>query len=635
MTSLPELGDRYSLTAEVGRGGTAVVYRGHDRVLDREVAVKLLTAECSEAVGAERFETEIRLTSRLVHPNIVPLFDSGRFANRLFYVMPFVEGETLRQRIAREAHFTPDEATAIVMDVAEALAYAHGASLVHRDVKPENVFCYHGRAMLADFGIAKHVIDAESTAHTETGTFVGTLAYMSPEQAQGAPAGPAADLYSLGCLLFELLTGEVPYPGPTMMAFLSQHLTAAVPRVRERAPATPSRLAALAEQLLAKDPVDRPASALEVAAALRTRSISGETPAAVQTPPPPPASESSPYDAASMEACREGRVLFQRSYQGGATAREKLEYAKALFERGRDLDPKNPHALIGLADVHHVLGFRGFLDFHASTRLASELRAEALRLAPDLPDVHISIAVELLYWKDDFATAGAEFRKAIETGTVRPDALRLYGAYLKMAGRLDEALEYMRRGVAADPDAPSLHVGLADVLIACGRFTEAVEPLRTALRLNPGYEAALERVDIACSRLGQADDALDARRALHGFRGHDDRLAALNADIESLGPSAARTNDIRRDLAAFIARATREDPFVDLNVSRQLADYIIVANAELGEWKTAMDWVEKGFYRRPGRLRRVMTDLPFDRRGLAIDPRYVRILRTAGLEELI
>jgi tetratricopeptide (TPR) repeat protein len=619
------------------------VYHAHDNVLGRDVAIKVLTSETSAALGRDRFEQEIRLTSRLVHPNIVPLFDSGTFDDRLFYVMPFLQGETLRQRLTREGHFGTEEVVGIAIDIAEALAYAHGAGVVHRDLKPENIFWYHGRAMLADFGIAKPVGGANPQGMTETGTFVGTLGYMSPEQAQGVDAVDGrADLYSLGCILFELLTGDLPYPGPTMMAFLSQHLTTPVPRVRDRAPAVPSRLSALTEALLAKEPGGRPASALEVLATLRATSGGGTAaPAPVPVPVPGPAPVPAPtrpephHHPDSVAACLEGRDLFVRSYQGGVAAKEKLEYAKALFERARDIDPTNPLAFAGLADVHHVMGFRGFSDFQTETRLASEYRAQALRLGPDVAAVRISIAVELLYWKDDFESAGAEFRRAVACGGVHADGHRLYGSWLKMAGKFTEALAEMRLAMAGEKNAPALQVGLADVLMSMGRYVEAIEPLREALRLNPGYESALERLDICCTRLGRHDEALDARRALHGFRQRTEQLAALDADLERMSPAEARVADIRRELDRLVLRATKEDAFVDLNVSRQLADYIIIAHAELGEWKKAMDWVEKGFYRRPGRLRRVLTDLPFDRRGLAIDGRYARLLRTAGLEQLL
>lgn len=233
ISDFPALGERFSITREIGRGGAAVVYQAQDRVLDREVAIKLLTAETSAALGRDRFEQEIRLTSRLVHPNIVPLFDSGAFDEQMFYVMPFIDGDTLRSRLKREGLFSADERTAIAIDIAEALAYSHGMGLVHRDIKPENIFFYHGRAMLADFGIAKRADLTQAGSLTATGTFVGTLAYISPEQAQSCETVDGrADLYSLGCVLFELLTGDPPYAGPTMMAFLSQHMAAPVPHLR-------------------------------------------------------------------------------------------------------------------------------------------------------------------------------------------------------------------------------------------------------------------------------------------------------------------------------------------------------------------------------------------------------------------
>ncbi|MBM4194319.1 MAG: hypothetical protein FJ202_08085 [Gemmatimonadetes bacterium] len=624
------------------------MYRASDRELGREVAIKLLTSSSSQEVDRDRFTREIKLTSRLVHPNIVPLFDSGVVGDRLFYVMPLIAGPTLRQRLKSEGIVGADEVIAIAVDLCEALAYAHGHGVVHRDLKPENVFSHHGRALLSDFGIATLAASDERRSSgavriSETGEMsvaseavVGTVAYMSPKQfTSPTTVDHRSDLYSLGCLLYECLTGDPPYRGGNATAVITQHLVEPIPRVRDRAPTTPSRLAQLIERLLAKDPAQRPGSAAEVVEALHAPAgvsapISSPTPIAA-----PPALHDPRFNASSMDACREGRVLFQRSYQGGTGAKEKLDYAKALFERGRDLDPTNPHALVGLADVHLVLGFRGFADFRESSRLATEFRTQALRLDPALGQVRISIAVDLLYWKDDFETAGAEFRRGIQDPNVGPEGHRLYGAYLKIAGRVEEALEEMRIGLAGDPSAPSLQVGYADVLMAMGRYVEALDHLRTALRLSPGYESALERLDLSLARLGRYDEAMDARRALHGFRGQQERNAAIDQDMASLPAEQAREADVRRDLRALLERANAGDPFIDLNVSRQLADYIILAYTELGEWDKAMDWIEKGFYRRPGRLRRVLTDLPFDRHGLASDPRYARMLRTAGLEELL
>jgi tetratricopeptide (TPR) repeat protein len=168
-----------------------------------------------------------------------------------------------------------------------------------------------------------------------------------------------------------------------------------------------------------------------------------------------------------------------------------------------------------------------------------------------------------------------------------------------------------------------------------GRYDEAVGSLREALRLLPRYEAALERLEMACHRAGRHDEALDARRALLGVRRQGARLAALWECSERDGWLAAREEDLRAEVAELLARAEQEDPFIDPGTSRQVSDRLIIAYAELGEWSLAMDWVEKGYFRRPGRLRRVLMDLPYDSHGLARDPRYARLLRMAGLEELI
>jgi tetratricopeptide (TPR) repeat protein len=206
---------------------------------------------------------------------------------------------------------------------------------------------------------------------------------------------------------------------------------------------------------------------------------------------------------------------------------------------------------------------------------------------------------------------------------------------LKIAGRSVEALEQMRAAVRLEPKAPFMYVGLADVLMALGRYGEAVDPLREALRLLPRYDAALERLEMSCHRAGRHEDALVARRMLLGIRGGAERIAALDRDVAELGWLAARDRDLRRDLDELMSEAERDDPFLDRRGSRQLSDKIIIVLAELGDWNAAMDWVERGYHRRPGRLRRVLTDLPYDYHGLAIDPRFVRLLRTAGLTDLL
>ena len=319
--------------------------------------------------------------------------------------------------------------------------------------------------------------------------------------------------------------------------------------------------------------------------------------------------------------------------QGGAGARDKLELARIYLEKAAALAPENARILIALADVHHVLGIRGFTDTADAIRRAKEMQLKAVALDDSIGEVHSSLGVTFLYWDDDVETAGQELRRAVELSPDEAMARRHMGSWNKIMGRLDEALEEMRAAVRLAPRAPFLHIGLADVLMALGRYDEATGPLRDALRLSPQYEAALERLEMSCHRAGRHEEALDARRTLLSIRGEADEAAKLAADTEAEGWLAARDRDLRRELTALLELAEREDPFQDRAGSRQLSDRIVIVAAELGEWTLAMDWVERAYLRRPGRLRRVLTDLPYDRGGLANDPRYVRLLRTAGLED--
>jgi len=207
------LRDRYLLERELGRGGMATVYLAQDLRHDRPVALKVLRPELAHALGPERFLREIQVTARLQHPHILPVFDSGEAARQLWYTMPFVMGESLRQRLAREQRLSVDEALRIIREVADALQHAHAQGVVHRDIKPENILLAGQHALVADFGIAKAAHTAGEHL-TETGISIGTVAYMSPEQAAGArEVGHRSDLYSLGCVLYEMLTGEPPHAG--------------------------------------------------------------------------------------------------------------------------------------------------------------------------------------------------------------------------------------------------------------------------------------------------------------------------------------------------------------------------------------------------------------------------------------
>ena len=263
------LAGRYVIERELGHGGMATVYLATDSRHHRKVAVKVLHPELTAVIGAERFLKEIELTASLQHPHILPLFDSGDAAGQLFYVMPFVEGETLRARLDRERQLPIDDAIRIASEVASALEYAHKRHVVHRDVKPENVLLHDGAALVADFGIALAVQDAGGERITQTGLSLGTPQYMAPEQAMGERSiGPRADIYALGAVTYEMLVGEPPFTGPTAQSIVAKMMTdePAAPS-RQRRSVSPALERAVL-RALEKLPADRWPSAQAFADAL-------------------------------------------------------------------------------------------------------------------------------------------------------------------------------------------------------------------------------------------------------------------------------------------------------------------------------------------------------------------------------
>ena len=263
------LADRYLVERELGEGGMAIVFLAEDLRHHRPVALKVLRPELAAVIGAERFLSEIETTARLQHPNILPLFDSGEASGFLFYVMPYVEGVSLRDRLDREKQLPVPEAVRIAREVAEALQSAHGHGVVHRDIKPANILLSHGRPLVADFGIALAVNAAGGRRLTETGLSLGTPHYMSPEQATGDQAvGPASDVYSLGCVLYEMLVGEPPYTGGTAQAILGKVITSDPTPVTAQRRSVPAHVDAVVSRALEKLPADRFASAADFANAL-------------------------------------------------------------------------------------------------------------------------------------------------------------------------------------------------------------------------------------------------------------------------------------------------------------------------------------------------------------------------------
>ena len=252
------LSERYRIERELGRGVMATVYLAEDLKHGRRVAIKVLRPELTAMLGEERFLNEIRVTAQLQHPNIVPLYDSGATAGLLYYVMPFIEGESVRDRIDREGPLPVTEAVAIARAIASALAYAHQRGVIHRDIKPANILLQAGTTLVADFGIALALDSAVSDRLTTTGLSVGTPAYMSPEQAAGDRAvRPTLDVYALGCVLYEMLAGEPPFTGSHAPALMARIMSERPTRIRTLRPTVPESVEAAVDRALAKLPADR------------------------------------------------------------------------------------------------------------------------------------------------------------------------------------------------------------------------------------------------------------------------------------------------------------------------------------------------------------------------------------------
>ncbi len=262
----------YTVERELGRGGMAIVFLAQDEKHQRPVAIKVLKPEIANSIGAERFLREIEVAARLSHPYILSLHDSGEADGLLYYVMPFVEGETLGDRITREGQLPVEDALKITKQVAAALAHAHSMGVIHRDIKPENIMLQGDLAVVADFGIARAVSTAGGDKLTETGLTLGTLAYMSPEQAGGDHRlDSRSDLYSLACVLYEMLSGEPPFSGPTAQSIIAKHLQERPPSILVVRPRVPAAIDQALDRALAKVPADRQSGVTEFVEALTKR----------------------------------------------------------------------------------------------------------------------------------------------------------------------------------------------------------------------------------------------------------------------------------------------------------------------------------------------------------------------------
>jgi len=490
------LADRYGVERELARGRTAAVFLAHDLKHDRPVAIKVLHPELAAAVGPERFLREIQLAARLRHPHIVALHDSGETDGLLYFVMPYVAGESLRARLEREPQVPIPEAVRIMGDVAQALGYAHGLGVVHRDIKPENILLADGHALVADFGIARAITAAGGERLTETGIALGTPAYMSPEQgAEDGQVDGRSDLYALGCVAYEMLAGTPPFTGPTAQAILARHALDPVAPIRTVRETVSPGVERAVLKALAKVPADRYPGATEFAEALAEP---GSAPVPrfqsrwarlVRRAGVAALASLALLVALNIAGSRD--VLWRNGKERGNPEaydlylrgkvhllrqnREEDSVAITLLERAVALDPNSAAAQAELARAYALRVDQFAPEDRVALERAQVAAERALRLNPDLAEAHFAQA-RLLWTAGLFAHERA----------IRED----------------------QRALALNPNLDRAHQHLGGVYLHIGLLDKAIEEFQKALAISPRDDNTLRRIADARGFQGQYGEAL-------------------------------------------------------------------------------------------------------------------------------
>jgi eukaryotic-like serine/threonine-protein kinase len=637
---------RYRLEREIGAGGMATVYLARDLKHERDVALKVLRPELAAVLGAERFLAEIKVTAALQHPNIVPLFDSGEAEGRPFFVMPFVAGESLRNRLGRDRQLPVEEALAITRQVADALAYAHSLGVIHRDVKPENILLAGGHALIADFGIARAVSVAGTPRLTATGLAVGTPAYMSPEQACADPlVDGRSDQYSLACVLYELLAGEPPFAAPTAGATLARRLTDPMPSLRAARETVPEAVEGAVRRALARAPADRfpTTSAFAEALAAPTAARSRARSVAVLPFLNMSADPENEYFAdgitedviAQLSKIRSLTVVsrtsvmpFKSRQQGLREIADRLGVVTLLegsVRRDGDRVRIVAQLIDAATDAHlwaqtydrrltDIFAIQTEVALHIAAALQAELSAEERARVAREPTADLR-AYQLyqrgrqhlvLYTDEGMHTAIDYFERALERdASLAPAHVGIAIAYTELGetGLLGPDEAYPRakaaaaRALALDPDLGDAHTTAAYARMVSEFDWEGAEAeFRRALELSPSSADAFDLYGRLCSALERHDEAVAlAQRAqeldplVHRV---DVATALLRAGrlAEAL-PAALRAVEVDREYSrshstlgwVYLTMGRRAEGLAELEHAVALSPADTLWRAQLGE----------------------------------------------------
>ena len=655
------LANRYAIEREVGRGGMATVYLAQDLRHRRRVAVKILHPHLAVNVGPERFQREVEIAARLSHPHILTLIDSGEAEGLLYYVMPFIEGESLRGRLDRERQLPVEDALEITRHVAAALGYAHARGVIHRDVKPENVMLHEGEPMVTDFGIAK-ALSAAGTQHlTQTGTSVGTPAYMSPEQASGeADLDGRSDEYSLACMLYEMLAGDPPYTGSSAQAIIVKHFTDTPPSVRSIRPALPEAIDRVIMKGLAKAPADRFAGVLQFARALPSGASTppGLPQTAVTTPPTAAAKSIAVLPFVNMSADPENEYFTDGIAEEIINALTKIQALRVasrtsafafkgkredIGEIGRKLKVATVlegsvrkagnrlrvmAQLVNVVDGYHLWSERYDRELQDVFAIQDEIAENIVRALRVVLSEDEKRAIEEVPTADvqayDYYLRGRQFlhqfrrtgiqfaRRMFERAMgLDPNYVRAYAgaadccSFLYMywdasKANLEGAESYSRKALELGPEVAEAHASRGLALSLSKRYAEADLEFETAIRLNPKLFEAHYLFGRASFQQGKYPDAVQHYEEASRVRPEDYQAPLLVAtSLTRLGRTAEAEASLRRGVQVA-------ERHLELNPDDARA-LVLGAGAfmQLGEREKALDWA---------------------RRGLAIDPEDSSVL---------
>jgi serine/threonine protein kinase/Flp pilus assembly protein TadD len=643
------LADRYTFDREVGRGGMATVYRALDQKHDRPVAIKVLHPYLAVNLGPERFLREIQIAAQLQHPHIVPLYDSGQAGDLLYYVMPYVEGESLRQRLDREQRLPVEDALHLGRSVAAALDYAHRHGVVHRDIKPENVMLHEGEAVVTDFGIAKAVTAAAASTLTQTGATVGTPAYMSPEQAAGAAdLDGRSDVYSLGCVVYEMLSGRTPFTGPTAQAIIAQCFTEPPPPLKGVREGIPEWAEQAVMKSLAKEASGRYATAAQFSQALKVPGSS--TPPGMTTTSAAAAGTKSiavlPFVNMSADpeneyftdgiaeeiinaltkiqalrvASRTSSFAFKGKNQDIRKVGEQLNVTTVLEGSVRKAGTKLrvTAQLVNVTDGYHLWSEKYDRELQdvfaiqdeiagnivrALRVVLSDAEKRAIEKAPTANVQAYDYYLRGRQFFHQFRRTGMQFARRMFERAIEVDpgyAIAYAGVadccsflYMYWDGskaNLEGADSASRKALDLDPELAESHASRGFAVSLSKQYDEARREFETAIRLNPKLYEAHYFYARACFQEGKLEEAVRHYQDASRVRPEDyQALILMAAPLKALG----REEEMRAAMRQGLEVAEKH---LELNPDDARALYLGAgALVQLGDRERGLDWTRRAY----------------------------------------